>query len=241
MALLAYHSGNTGACFTITRDDGFEQAVPVKIFFEDHQFPDMEVHALDLCSGTILDVGAAAGRHSLELHRRGSEVWSLDILPETRQIMSERGLPRPVIGDILSWNERPFDTVLMLMNGIGMVGTPQRLDEFLRHAHRLVSPGGQILCDSIDVSITQTPVHVAYRNKNIERGLYPGQQRFTIKYGDVLGAPVDWLHLDFASLARHCQVAGWSCQLIHQEPDGHYLAKIWGDAKKHLECSGTPL
>ena len=226
MALLAYHSGNTGACFTITRDDGFEQTVPVKVFFEDVQFPDMEGRALDLCFGTILDVGAAAGRHSLELHRRGMEVWSLDILPDTNQIMSERGVPRPLIGDILSWTELTFDTVLMLMNGIGMIGTPLRLDDFLRNAHRLVSSGGQILCDSIDVSVTQAPIHIAYRNKNVERGLYPGQQRFTIKYGNVLGESFDWLHLDFTSLARHCQGAGWNCQLIHQESDGHYLAQI---------------
>jgi cyclopropane fatty-acyl-phospholipid synthase-like methyltransferase len=226
MALLAYHSGNTDACFTITRDDGFEQTVPVKVFSEAHQFPDIEVRALDLCFGTVLDVGAAAGRHSLELHRRGMEVWSLDVLPETKQIMSERGVPRPNIGDVLSYSERVFDTVLMLMNGIGMVGTPQRLDEFLRHAHRLASPGGQILCDSIDVSVTQAPIHVAYRTKNIERGFYPGQQRFTIKYEGVLGAPFDWLHLDFASLAKHCQAADWNCQLIHQKPDGHYLARI---------------
>jgi SAM-dependent methyltransferase len=226
MALLAYHSGNTGACFTITRDDGFEQAVPLKVFFEDHQFPNLEVRALDLCFGTVLDVGAAAGRHSLELHRRGSEVWSLDILPETRQIMSERSVPHPVTGDILSWSEHSFDTVLMLMNGIGMAGSPQRLDEFLRHAHRLICPGGQILCDSIDVCITQAPVHAAYRNRNIERGCYPGQQRFTIKYEKVVGDPFDWLHLDFESLARHGKATGWNCHLIHQEPDGHYLAKI---------------
>jgi hypothetical protein len=228
MALLAYHSGHADACFTITREDGFEQTVPVKAFFEAHQFPDMEARALDLCFGTVLDVGAAAGRHSLELHRRGMEVWSLDVLPESKQIMSERGVPRPIIGDILSCSERPFDTILMLMNGIGMVGTPQRLDEFLYHARCLISTGGQILGDSIDVSMTQAPIHVAYRNKNIERGLDPGQQRFTIKYEDVLGEPFDWLHLDFASLARHCRAAGWNCQLIHQKPDGHYLARITG-------------
>jgi 2-polyprenyl-3-methyl-5-hydroxy-6-metoxy-1,4-benzoquinol methylase len=226
MALLAYHSGRADACFTITRDDGFEQTVPVKVFFEAHQFPEMEVRALDLCFGTVLDVGAAAGRHSLELHRRGMEVWSLDFLLETQQIMSERGVQRPIVGDILSWAERSFDTVLMLMNGIGMVGTPQRLDKFLHHAHRLVALGGQILCDSIDVSMTQTPIHIAYRTKNIQRALYPGQQRFTVKYENVVGEPFDWLHLDFASLARHGQAAGWNCRLIHQESDGHYLAKI---------------
>jgi hypothetical protein len=63
------------------------------------------------------------------------------------------------------------------------------------------------------VSRTEVPIHVAYRSKNIERRFYPGQQRFTIKYKDILGKPFDWLHLDFASLTKHCQAAGGSDQI----------------------------
>jgi len=214
------------AGFTITRDDGFAQTVPVKIFFDTAQFPGLEIRALDLCCGQVLDVGAAAGRHSLELQRRGLTVWSLDILPEALAIMSERGVSRPLVGNILSWAGGAFDTILMLMNGIGMVGTPEHLDDFLRHAHRLVSPGGQILCDSIDVSTTLAPAHVAYRNKNVEQRRDAGQQRFTIKYEDICGEPFDWLHIDFALLSKHSRIAGWNCHLIHQEPDGHFLARL---------------
>jgi hypothetical protein len=115
----------------------------------------------------------------------------------------------------------------MLMNGIGMVGTPQRLDEFLRHAHRLVSPGGQLLCDSIDVSMTTAPIHVAHRTRNFELGLYPGQQRFAARCDGVTGETFDWLHIDVASLTRHCSANGWDCQLIQQQADGHYLARIF--------------
>jgi hypothetical protein len=154
------------------------------------------------------------------------DVWSLNILPKAKQIMSERMLPHPLIGDIMSWTERSYDTVLMLMNGIGMVGTPQRLDDFLHRAHRLCAAGGQILCDSIDVSVAQAPVHIRYRAKNIEHGLYAGQQRFRIRYEGVMGDSFDWLHIDFLSLARHSRAAGWNCQLILEETDGHYLARI---------------
>lgn len=226
MALTAYHSGREDASFTLVRDDGFEQTLPARIFFDDTGFPNLEARALDLCRGRVLDVGAGAGRHSLELHRRGLPVWSLDILPETQPIMSQRGVPHPLVGDISTWAERSFDTVLMLMNGIGMLGTPQRLDEFLRHAHRLVSPGGQLLCDSIDVSITANPIHVAHRKRNVELGLDPGQQRFTARYDEVVGETFNWLHIDIASLARHCNANGWNCQQIYREAEGHYLAEI---------------
>src|SRR5579864_4994967 len=100
-ALMAYHTGRLDASFTIIRDDGFQQEVPVEAFFQTARFPDIEARALDLCRGKVLDVGAAAGRHSLELHRRGLKVLSLDILPEAQQIMSERGVPSPIVGDVL--------------------------------------------------------------------------------------------------------------------------------------------
>ncbi len=225
-ALSAYHEGDRDACFVIARDDGFTQAVPVKVFFETGSLPELESRALRLCQGEVLDIGSAAGRHSLALSQQGLAVWSLDILPEAQIILGERGLPHPVLGDALSWAERSFDTVLMLMNGIGLVGTPAGLDRFLRHAHRLVSPGGQILCDSIDVSKTEEPIHIAHHRRNREWGLYPGQQRFRIQYGEVWGEFFDWLHLDFDSLSRHGWAAGWECQLIDEEPEGRYLARM---------------
>ena len=87
--------------FTIAMgDDGFERTVPMTAFFEAARFSDLEARALDLSQGNVLDIGAAAGRHSLELHRRGLSVWSMDILPESQRIISERGLPHPLIGDI---------------------------------------------------------------------------------------------------------------------------------------------
>ena len=229
-ALLAYHEGQSNAFFSIVRDDGFTQTVPVDLFFDTSHFSGLENRALGLCFGEVLDVGAAAGRHSLELTHRGLATYSLDILPETRKILSERGVAHPITGDVLSWTERSFDTVLMLMNGIGLVGTPRQLDAFLLHAHRLLSPGGQILCDSIDVFATEDPVHVLYRDKNRAAGLYPGQQRFTIQFEGNQGEPFEWLHLDFASLAEHCATAEWNCRLIDQESDGHYLARIFKDA-----------
>lgn len=56
-----------------------------------------------------------------------------------------------------------FDTLLMLTNGIGMVGTLDRLTQFLLHAKEITTDGGQIICDSIDVSVTTDPNHITHR------------------------------------------------------------------------------
>jgi hypothetical protein len=57
-------------------------------------------------------------------------------------------------------------------------------------------------------------------------GRYPGQQYFRINFGDICGEPFAWLHIDPETLARACAEAGLACDVVFQEPDGHYLASI---------------
>lgn len=225
-ALLDYHNGDESAAFVMLRDDGFRQRVPVSVFFSKEDFPPLEAHALELCQGHVLDIGAAAGRHSIHLIQKGFQVTSLDILPETEIILRKRGVTRIITSDILTFSGERFDTLLMLMNGIGMVGTLDGLDRFLDHAHEIISPCGRIICDSIDVSVTADPVHVACREQNIASGQTPGQQRFTMTYGDVTGYPFDWLHIDFPALSLHAGKAGWNAGLVDSEGNGHYLCQL---------------
>ena len=156
-AILDFYEGNESATFIIKRDDGFSQEVPLSVFFADNEIPPLEGSALDACRGRVLDIGAAAGRHSLQLLQSGLDVTSLDILPEVEVVLRDRGITNVVISDIFDFSGDSFDTLLMLMNGIGMVGTLDRLDCFLRHAHKITPQSGQLICDSIDVSVTDDP------------------------------------------------------------------------------------
>lgn len=225
-ALANFHAGNQDATFTIRRDDGFQQVVPAAPFFDLECYPPLEKRAMDECHGSVLDVGSAAGRHSLELLRRGLDVTSLDILPEMEAIMRDRGLSNVVIADVMEFSGRRFDTLLMLRNGIGMVKTIEGLERFLRHGHELILPGGQIICDSVDVSVTNDPQHVAYRDANAASGLPPGQQAFVMDCTGEDSSEFDWLHIDFQSLARSCEATGWEAVLLDSEASGHYLCKL---------------
>lgn len=225
-ALLDYHAGDASAAFVIHRDDGFHQRVPASIFFSEDAFPPLEARALDLCRGHVLDVGAAAGRHTAHLLGKGLPVTSLDILPETEVILRDRGATRFIAADILTFAGECFDTLLMLMNGIGMVGTAAGLERFLQHAHEIIAPGGQIVCDSMDVSVTSDPVHSAYRQRNLNLGLLPGQQTFTMTYKESTGAPFEWLHIDFGMLSELCARSGWHAELLDSEANGHYLCRL---------------
>ncbi len=225
-ALFDYHEGNCEAAFIIRRDDGFQQPVPASFFFDSGNFSQLEIKALDECRGHVLDIGCAAGRHSLELIRRGLKVTSLEILPELEVIMKDRGLTDVVVADILTYSGRQYDTLLMLMNGIGMTGDIDGLKRFLRNAHDLILPGGQIVCDSLDVSITTNPQHIAYREKNLASGCPAGCQNFTMDCEGSFSMPFRWLHIDFPSLACVCEALDWEATLLDREDDGHYLCRL---------------
>ena len=92
----------------------------------------------------ILDIGCGAGSHSLYLQRQGMEVTGLDESPKALEVAARRGLGRTLCSDILEYRVGNFDTLLLLMNGIGIAGTLQGLEGLLVHLAGLLKPGGQI-------------------------------------------------------------------------------------------------
>lgn len=228
-AMLAFWHGDADATYTINRDDGFSYPVPVGPSFAGPPFTPVEQFALDRCAGRVLDVGAGVGRHALCLQERGLQVTAVEVAPELVAIMSARGVAEPLAENLSSLSGREFDTVLMLMNGFGMVGSPLGADAFFDHARHLLRPGGQILCDSLDVRQTTNSVHLAYQQANLDAGRSAGQMRFSIEYGGQHGEGFEWLHVDFDSLHALARNHRWSAEKLVQEEGGRYLARLIDD------------
>src|SRR3954470_3167054 len=91
-AMLDFWRGDADAAYTIHRDDGWSQFVPVSATFAGEPFHPLEQLALDRATGRVLDVGAGVGRHSLALQSRLPQVTAIEIEPELVSIMSERGV-----------------------------------------------------------------------------------------------------------------------------------------------------
>jgi SAM-dependent methyltransferase len=216
-ALRDYLAGRLDADVLVRDEDGEEERTPAKVFFRTpEEFSALDHAALDLCRGRILDVGAGAGCHSLALQARGLRVTALDVAPEAVDVMRRRGVLDARCGDVFSFAGERFDTLLILMNGIGLVGTLARLDGFLLEVHRLLSDDGQILLDSFDPGAPDSG-----------RGSrYVGEMRFQLEYRGMRGAYYDFLFLDLETLRRHARGAGWTCESIWQEDEGHYLARL---------------
>lgn len=152
-AIWDYHQQVTGHKLWIHNRYGRKEEMPVAIYFRGRdELPDMEIMALQHSKGKVLDIGAGAGSHSLMLQEMGVDVTAIDISPKAIAVAQQRGVQKAFQGNIFEFNAPPFDTLLLLMNGIGLVGTLSGLQLFLQHAKTLLAPHGQLLFDSSDVA-----------------------------------------------------------------------------------------
>lgn len=226
-ALLAYLEGDLDAAVIIRRDDGLEDTLPVGHFFRrPSQFTRIEQAAIDLCAGHVLDAGAGSGLHSLALQERNLPVTAVDISPRAVAVMTRRGVKDVHCADVFDFHGGPFDTILLMGHGIGVVETIAGLDRFLAHLRGLLSERGQVLLDSQDVRLTDNPRHLAYHEANRQAGRYAGEIRLQVGFQGNLGPPCGWLHVDAETLGQRAESAAWRCEVVLQEQGGHYLAKL---------------
>ena len=113
------------------------------------EMPKLEQLALSQCEGSILDVGAAAGCHTKHLQDVGKDVKAIDISRGAVEYMNSIGLNAELID--FYQESRTYDTLLLLMNVMGIAGRLSNLRTMLEKAKSLLNEGGKILCDSSDI------------------------------------------------------------------------------------------
>ena len=226
-AMSAFHRGDRDA-YMVVYDDYERDEVPLSYFFRDsNAFPEVERLALDLCRGRVLDVGAGSGCHTLALQERGLQVTAIEILPEMVDILKERGVRDARRATWMDLLDEPFDTVLMMMNGLGLSETLPGLRRFFRRARRLVRPDGQVLADSTDVRVRMEPKAGRSGGSTRRDGRYVGELHFQIEFQGRKGPPFAQLYVDPGTLERTARSERWSCEIV-RPPDeyGHYLARL---------------
>jgi SAM-dependent methyltransferase len=222
-ALRDFQNGHVAAEVTVRGEDGAEERVPAAVFFRDPaEFSALEEAALDCCQGRVLDAGAGAGSHSLVLQARGLPVVALDVAAAAVAVMRERGVREARCGDIFALRGERFDTLLMLMNGIGIAGTLAGLDRLLETIPRLLAQNGQVLLDSYDPRDPDMPADPGGESK----AQYVGEMRFQLEYAGVRGPFYEWLFVDLPTLRDRAARAGFCCEGIWHEEEGHYLVRL---------------
>ncbi len=138
--------------------------------------------------------------------------------------MKKRGLKNVRLQDYRDIKEEKYDTILLLMNGIGMVQKIENMPQFLSQLKGLLNKNGQILIDSTDIIYMFEEEDGSYLVDL--NGDYYGQLIYFVSYKDIKGEPFDWIYIDFGLLSDYAKAEGFSCEMIVSEDEGHYLAKL---------------
>lgn len=223
-AIAEYYKTGKAKKLRVFSPDFDEDEIPVELLFRTfEEMPEIEQMALRMAEGRILDVGAGAGCHSLALQQMQKDVTAIDISPLSVETMSALGVKNVVEQDFFTIKEQ-YDTIMMLMNGIGIVGTLSNLPSFFRHIDNILSDNGQLLLDSSDISylfededgIIDLP----------EGDKYYGELEYKMQYKGIKGESFSWLYIDFETLQGIAQKNGFRAEQIHNGEHYDYLARI---------------
>ena len=202
-----------------------EDEIPVADLFRDYeQMPYLEKMALGLAHGRILDVGAGSGCHSVVLQGMGKEVTAIDISPLSVAVMKERGVDARQTDLFDESFTGRYDTILMLMNGSGIIGTTENMPRFFSRMKQLLAPDGYILMDSSDLKYLYEDEDGGF---DIDlAGDYYGQLDYRMQYKNIKGETFDWLYIDFQTLSYYAEQNGFKAELVEQGDHYDYLAKL---------------
>ena len=222
-AILDFSRTGNPADITVHSDLCDDDVIEVDYLFRTlEEMPDLEKTALNHCSGTILDVGAAAGAHAKELIKRGHTVHAIDISPGAVEYLHSQKIPAEQ-ADFLSISGKTCDTILLLMNGIGIAGSLSRLESFLIHARNCLTPHGKIICDSTNVEyLYHEDDGSMWLDLNSE---YFGNFKFQMSYKEFQTDWFDWLYVDAETLRETAEKAGLSMTLLYEHED-QFLAEL---------------
>jgi SAM-dependent methyltransferase len=180
-------------------------------FAECDEWVEAERAAFELVRGRVLDIGAGAGRHSLEAQRRGLDAVAIDISPGAVEVCRRRGvrdarlLPLDEVGERLG----DFDTLLLLCGNLGLAGGAEETSALLERLHRLTAPDARIVFDSVDPDVDKDEADLAYLAWNRERGRRPGQVTIRIRYGGLVTPWHDLLCVSPGELEELAAPTGW--------------------------------
>ena len=220
LALLDFFYYDTSETLWLHNNYGEKEEMPVDVFFRTKdEISELESIALNLCIGKTLDIGAGVGSHALILQNNGIDVTALEVSKNACQIMDERGVQKISNQNIFDYRSEKFDTVLLLMNGIGLCGTLKGLSDFLEIASKFLTAKGQLIFDSSDISYL-------YEDTSLPTNRYYGEISYQYEYKNEKGKWFNWLYIDQGSLSQIANEHGWNCIIIYEDGMDQYLAKL---------------
>ena len=225
-AIADYYAKGKAAKLRVFSSQFDEDEIPVKHLFRTYDgMSPIEQTALQLAQGKILDCGAGSGCHALALQDLGKEVSAIDISPLSVEVMEKRGVKSVQQADLFNLAAvQEYDTVLMLMNGSGIIGKVDNMEKFFTKMKQILKPGGVVYMDSSDLKYLFEDEDGSFAIDLA--GDYYGQVDFRMQYKQIKGDTFDWLYIDFQTLSLYASQYGFKAELVQEGEHYDYLAAL---------------
>ena len=114
-----------------------------------------------------------------------------------------------------------WDTLLLMMNGMGLAGTLPDLPSLLLQLQELMAPGGQILFDSSDISYLYNDGNVP-----VPEDRYFGEIEYQYEYKGERGEKFSWLYIDTELISVIANDMGFTFDLLYGPDHDQYLGRL---------------
>lgn len=229
-ALIAHlDNGETASVYVVERDDGYVDFEPSELYFSNPGgLIPVEESFADYTHGRVLDIGAGAGRFSLELQDQGHDVVALDVSAGCLEVCRRRGITKTFDGtifDLAATDPPPFDSFLLMGHNIALLASPALAPRFLGTLAAMARPGATIVGSNRDPLVTNDPANLGYHRMNRDRGRPPGQLTIRVRWENLATEWFDYWFMSVGELATVAAASGWELT-NHTEAGGSYLAVL---------------
>jgi cyclopropane fatty-acyl-phospholipid synthase-like methyltransferase len=176
----------------------------------------------------VLDVGCGAGRVALHLQEREHEVVGIDLSPLAVEVSRRRGVRdvRRLPVTRISRELGRFDTIVMFGNNFGLMGSRRRAPWLLRRFRSITNEGARILAESVNPYKTDKAEHLAFQERNRQRGRMGGQLRIRIRHGTYSTPWFDYLLASPEEMAELTEGTGWELRRVIDEGEHVYVGVL---------------
>ena len=135
--------------------------------------------------------------------------------------MRLRGVKDVLLGDVWELEGLRYDTLLLMMNGLGLAGTLPDLPSLLLQLQELMAPGGQIIFDSSDISYLYDDNGVP-----VPEDRYWGEIEYQYEYKGERGEKFSWIYLEMELLTVVARDMGFNFDLLYGPDHDQYLGRL---------------